>query len=318
MSKQFNQLLVQLLDDDLPIPSHLLSELSDLDREKTEELRARWPSIPVHKRRLLMEELGRIAEENVLLIFEAVNRIGLEDEDAAVKRTAIDNLWECEDPALITPLIGFLRHDSTSEVRAAAAKGLGSFVLLAEIESLPDQIRLEIEDALLQSLHQAEDESIYCNCLESLGYSSRSEVQELIHQAFQSKEEKLVKSALLAMGRSANNQWEEQVLSCLYHPSPQIRSEAAAAAGELEIHAAVHDLIDLLEDVNQEVRHAALWSLSQLGGIPATEAIISYADDVEEDEEGHFLEDVLDNVTFINGTRDLLIFDFDDPEDTIS
>lgn len=318
MSKQFHQLLVQLSDSDLPIPIHLLPELSDLDREGTEELREQWRSIPVLRRRSIMAELGKLAEENILLTFKAVNCIALKDEDSDVKRNAIDNLWECEDPALIAPFINLLRSDTAPEVRAAAARALGTFVLLAEIEAFPTEIRLDIEEALLQSLHQAQDDSIYCSCLESLGYSSRSEIQELINQAFQTKEEHLVKSALLAMGRSSNNQWENQVVSCLHHPSPQIRSESATAAGELEIHTAVLELIDLLEDVNQEVKHAALWSLSQLGGTRATEAIISYSENVEDDDEAQFLEDALDNVTFVNGTPDLLILDFDNPEDAIS
>lgn len=317
MSKQFDQLLDQLADRELPVPIDRLSELSDLDKARSEALRGRWSSIPAAKRRSIIIELGNLAEENILLTFEAVNRIALDDQDPDVKCNAISNLWECEDPSLITIFTGLLRSDPVSEVRAAAAKALGAFLFLAEIDTLSAETGLEIEEALLQAIRHTQETNLYCSCLESLGYSSRPEVQDLISQAYQSKDEPRVRAALLAMGRSANRQWEERILSSLSSPSPQIRYEAAAAAGELEIQDAVLELIDLLEDVNRQVKHAALWSLSQLGGARATEVIIAFADQVEDDDEAQLREDAIDNATFVNGTREMFIFDFDDPEDAL-
>jgi hypothetical protein len=58
-----------------------------------------------------------------------------------------------------------------------------------------------------------------------------------------------------------------------------------------------------------------LWSLSQLGGTRAADILADLYNAAEDGEELELLEDALDNLAFINGTRDILLFDFDDEED---
>ena len=55
-----------------------------------------------------------------------------------------------------------------------------------------------------------------------------------------------------------------------------------------------------------------------IGGALATEAIIEFSEGIENDDEAQLVEDALDNVAFVNGTREMLLFDFDDPEDDLS
>ena len=102
----------------------------------------------------------------------------------------------------------------------------------------------------------------------------------------------------------------------LHNPLPNLRYVAAKSAGELEIRDALIELIDLLEDVNRDVKHAAIWSISQIGGSTATEALASLFELSDDDEETQLIQDALDNLAFVNGTRDLLLFDFDETEDT--
>jgi HEAT repeat protein len=74
-------------------------------------------------------------------------------------------------------------------------------------------------------------------------------------------------------------------------------------------------LIDLLDDVDDEIRRAAIWSLGQLGGEPAQSALVRLLDRSDDDDEIELLEDALGNLAFVDGTRDFLILDLDEPED---
>jgi hypothetical protein len=192
---------------------------------------------------------------------------------------------------------------------------LGTFVLLSETKAFPEEVKFEIEEALLSCI-AADEQIIKRRCLESLGYSSREEVHSLISSAYAAEDEPQKRSALKAMGRSANDRWGIQVMSELNNPDPATRHEAARAAGELELRESVADLIDLLDDVNRDVRSAAIWSLSQIGGSRATQAITDLMDNPEDEEEAQLLQDAADNLAFVNGTRDMLLFDFDELEDS--
>ncbi|OGO20281.1 MAG: hypothetical protein A2Z14_16240 [Chloroflexi bacterium RBG_16_48_8] len=318
MPERIEELLKKIIDQDNPIPLERLHELSDLDSDQTAFFRQKWGLVSLIKRRSLIKELGKLADKNIDLTFEAINKFVLDDQDPDVRQIAINNLWESEDTTLIHTYIHVLQSDSSHEVRAAAASALGSFVLIAETEDISPSIKHEMEEALLHSFHSEEDETIRRSCLESLGYSSRTEVESLILEAYDSGEEERKKSALLAMGRSANEIWHVHVLSELHSPYPHLRYVAAAAAGELEIREALEDLIELFEDVNRDVKHAAIWSISQIGGSPATEAIAALFDLSDDEEETQLIQDALDNLAFVNGTRDMFLFDSDEIEDDLS
>jgi HEAT repeat protein len=137
----------------------------------------------------------------------------------------------------------------------------------------------------------------------------------LVEEAYASGDAFLVQSSLLAMGRSVNAAWGPRVLAELHNPSPALRAEAVRAAGELELHDAISDLIELTEDVDREVRRAAIWSLAQLGGGRAAGVLTNLLETTEDESEIALLEDALDYLAFVDGTRDIALFDFDDDQD---
>lgn len=310
-----DDLLALMQDPERSLPLHRLTELSDLDAGQMERVRAAWARIPSPRRQKLIAEMGRLADEHIEFTFERINRLAMTDPDPEVRRQAICNLWECENPDLVPPLLQALSEDPEEVVRGAAASALGAFVLLGEVEAIPGPLLRRIEDRLLGAMEEDPSDIVRRACLESLGYSSRPEVPRLIQAAYSSSEEAFQRSALLAMGRSADKPWSAQVLAALNSPSPLLRLEAARAAGELELHEAVSTLVELLEDVNDGVRQAAIWSLGQLGGKEANEALLRLLETSEEESEIELLEDALENLAFVDGTRDLLMFDFDQPED---
>jgi len=319
MSAKFDDLLIALEDAGRPFPVERLSELSDLDRERMQRLRAMWPRIADDRRRDLMTALGQLADDHIEFTFERINRFAIDDPLAEIRAQAIRNLWECEDPRLVGPLLTALAGDSDLEVRAAAGTALGAFLFLGETEALPSGVLPRIEEGLLAAATSDSADEVRRRSLESLGYSSRPEVPALIEKAHAGGEPPWMRSSLIAMGRSASKPWGPKVMHELSSPAPPLRLEAARAAGELDLQDSVPSLIDLLDDVDDGVRRAAIWSLGQLGGAAANEALLRLVDRAEDDDEIELLEDALGNLAFVDGTRDLLLFDLDeDTEDSAS
>jgi HEAT repeat protein len=315
MTTSFEQLLELLSDEAQPFPTAKLAELSDLDAERVKQLCEVWNQFPVDRRRILLHEIGIQAELRFELTFEQVNRLALSDSDSDVRAIAIQNLWECESPDLVPHFLNTLNEDPISQVRAAAAKALGLFVWLGEIDQLSGDLLHQIEDDLIRATQEDQEEEVRRHSLESLGFSSRKEVPPLIDQAYHSGDEAYVRSALYAMGRSASDQWGTYVMVEMDNPSPIIRKEAARAAGELELREATEPLIELLDDVNTLVRDSAIWALGQLGGEQAADALLLLLDNAEDEELIQTLEEALDHLAFVNDTRDFLLIDFEDNEE---
>jgi HEAT repeat protein len=312
MDDSFDRVLESLAELDLPADRARLFELSDLDRSQLECFQRAWLPIAEPQRLKVMQSLGELAREHIDLNFDRIDRLALDDVAGEVRRTAIENLWESEDPALVPKLLHALADDPQPDVRAAAAAALGPFVYLGEVGRLELPQPRQMEDALLLAAERDADSVVRLRALESIGFSSRDEVRPLVEQAFRSGQETAQRSALLAMGRSANEVWGPDVISQLHSPSPALRLEAVRAAGELELPDSVPEVIELLEDVDEDVRRAAIWSLGQLGGRRARGALQQLAPRAEGEDEIALLDDALDNLAFVDGTRDLDLLDLED------
>lgn len=315
MEDNFDQLLQVLMDKKQPIPIDQLDDLSDLEADKVESLEAIWDKIHVERRRELLEMLGREALNRFEVTFESINRLAIFDSDAKARRIAIENLWESQDPKLVSPLLTLLKDDPDEEVRTVSATTLGTFVWLGEIEEIPADLLHQVEEGLLSAIQSDASLEVRRRALEAIGFSSREEVPGFIQQAYKTGEELQVQSAIFAMGRSASKEWGEIIQSELINPSPKIRLEAVRAAGELELREATESLIELLDDADEDVRDAAIWSLGQLGGEDAADALIYLLDTTDDEMLAEFVEESLDHLAFVEGTRDFLLIDLDEPDE---
>jgi len=180
-----------------------------------------------------------------------------------------------------------------------------------DVDEIDEHLLRRVENHLLAAYGGDANPEVRLRSLESLGYSSRPEVAELIEAAYMSGQEPQVQAALKAMARSASPAWEEAVVENLHHPAPGLRAEATRAAGELELRGTIEDLIELTDDAIDDVRLAAIWSLAQIGGQAATQALTRLLEAAEDPDEIALLEDGLDYIAFVDGTRDIPLFDFD-------
>lgn len=313
----FQKVIAELQDGAQELSRRSLQEFSDLDPASLKVLLEAWPRIQPDRKRILLEGLQSLSEEDTLVCFDDFARALLTDADAHVRTRAIRLLDECDDVKLIPAFLEILANDEDAEARTEAAVALGKFVELGELEEISKKTQRRVEDALLEKANSEDQLPVRRNALESLGFSSRPEVVTLIESAFRRENPDWQASALFAMGRSFDERWEEQVLSRMLDINPLVRLAAVEAAGELGLDSARTMLFRVLEDEEEEdITSAALWSLSQVGGEDARVYLENLLDLADDNEQSEFLEDALDNLAFTEDLNrfDLMSFDPDEEE----
>ncbi len=315
----FQSVLDHLLDSKKDIPHNHLQHYSDLDPKSLRLFLDVWPSVKPNRKLLLLNELLSHLDSDTLVSYEEIGKALLNDEDGEVRARAIGLLAESNDPKLASILIDIFLTDTDLAPRMEAANLLGEFVLLGELEELDKGQKIKIEDALISIIRSEENPALRKRALESLGYSSRDEMINIIETAFHREDPSWTASALRAMGRSHDNRWNDDVVSKLLDEDPRIRFAAAEAAGELNIREAAPIMLQMLEDEEEDddVISAAIWSLSQIGGEDARIYIVNLIENTEDEDLVAFLEDALENLDFNEELDkfDLLSLDEDDLED---
>lgn len=249
--------------------------LSDLGSEERTLLRGEWPQLPIESRRWITSRLALMSEDNIELDFRHVFLTALEDADPQVRLLAIEGLFEDESRLLLNSLLRILRGDPEESVRAAAAQALGRFTYLAHCEKLGKGMGGEgLREALVAAASDGKEaEEVRRRSVEALGfYTGDRDIESLIANLYKGGG-KGAESAVFAMGRSSDPIWEPVILHELESKRPAMRYEAARAAGEVGLENALPILVKMADDGDTELRLTALWSLGQIGGKPASEAI---------------------------------------------
>jgi HEAT repeat protein len=302
--------LLQKLIAEEALPSFQeLTALSDLSQPDLQLVRGLWSAIPEERRYQVIKLLVDESYENFEIRVERLLRVALEDDNPAVRRLAIQGLWEDSGEDLIGPFIQLLYNDPDQTVRAAAAAALGLFVLAGELEELDASLAMRAEEALFAILHSdTEMLEVQCSALESVAFSAELGVRQLIEDAYYSPYEEMQTSALVAMGRSADTRWRSTVKTELDNDSPEMRAEAARACGELEAQDVVDTLIELLADPEKNVRLAAIFALGRIGGADAEDALAAVALS-EDPDEVEAANDALDESSFFKDPDAVPILD---------
>lgn len=307
------QVITALLDNNKPFSPTYLHRFSELNAKDMEEIKKIWAAVLPDRRAALLEDLEELADTDSLLNFDALCNYVLNDSDPRVRAHAVCMFWENDDPHLAKTFMNMLKKDPEEIVRSAAASALGLYIYLAEMEEAPEALGQEVEASLLEGYKSKDSVLVRRHCMESLGYSSLDEVTDIILAAYNLNQHDWLVSSLFAMGRSSDQRWENEVMKMIDHEEPDIQLEAVRAAGELELASAREPLLKKLEDENldDDVRDAVVWSLSQIGGEDVRETLEKLMEDCEDDDESEYLEEVLDNLNFTEGFGLFDMFDFD-------
>jgi hypothetical protein len=309
------KLIDALLDEGTPFHPRYLNRLSDLGPEDAALFAEAWPKVSLRRREALLEDLEEIHLADDLLCFEEVARLGLKDKNPSVRLRAIRILREYELVDLLPTFQNMAERDPDTDVRAEATSALGIYIYMGEVEDISPAKLHRVEGYLLRLLSSQEPVLVKRRALESMGFSSRREVTGFIEKAYASEDMDWVITALYAMGRSADSHWYPKVLKMLTHPHPGVRAEAASAAGELEIKSARRLLLELLEDSDMDVRMAAIWALSQVGGMGVQKALENLLETTDIDEEADQIENALENLGFTEEMQDLKLLDISEEGD---
>jgi hypothetical protein len=315
----FTKLIDALLNESVPFSPKYLNRLSDLEPADKALLVDTWPKVSLRRRQALLEDMDELHIADDLLCFEDVGWVALKDSEPGVRKRAIEILREYELIGLLPIFVEMSEHDPDAEVRAASAAALATYIYMGEVEDISPKKLQNVEECLLRLISGSDNLLVRRNALEALGFSSRKEVVGLIEKAYASPELDWLVTALFAMGRSANSRWNSNVLKMLTHEHPPVRAEAASAAGELEIKTAVPQLKKLLIDADLDVRMAAIWALSQVGGSGVRAALEALLETTNDDEEANQIDKALENLDFTEEMNDLALLDIpedgDDPDD---
>jgi len=309
---KFTHIVEALIDYDQPFPPRMLRTFSDLTPNHLRELKATWPTVKHERKVALLEDLETVAESDTLVNFDEFAKMALRDEDPAVRVLAIRLLWECEEARLVPIFTEMMHEDLVEDVRAAAASALGKFVLLGELETIPEELRISNVQNLLDVAMGEDLPMVRRRALESLGFSSHPKVPELIEKALKTQETQWLTSALYAMGRSADERWENLVQDYLSSEDGEVQFEAIRAAGELEIEDAREELFELLDRTNDDadLRYAIIWSLSQIGGNSVKRKFEELVEKCTDDEEAEWLEKALDNLELGGDLNEMELLEF--------
>jgi HEAT repeat protein len=266
--------LQELADTGRPVKVSKLTNLNELSPDERREFERAWPEFDAERRLQILSRLSDLSDDNPELNFDAIYLSSVHDADPRVRIAALEGLWEYQDRSFIPVLIGAMQADEDSRVRAAAAIGLGRFVVMGEFGELRASDRAALEDALTEAINDlAESEDVRGRALEALGAHSEPWVRDLIADAFSSGSHRLEVSALHAMGRSCDVDWLPEVIQQMQNDDPEFRYEAATAAGMIADESAVPHLAFLVHDEDGEVQETAVEALAEIGG-PEARAVL--------------------------------------------
>ncbi len=247
-----------------------LKVLSGLVYDQRGEFWPTWAAISPHRRAEIARAMVDLAEDNVDLDFAQTLLWMLDDDDAEVRASAAEGLWESENLAVLRRLVTALRADPAPAVRAAAAIALAGSAYRAELGELDDRDASALREGLQATVHdERQPLEVRRRALESAGFfAGEDTIQRQVGLAYQSDDQLWRESALVAMGRSMLPRWFPSIAESLASGSPALRYEAARAVGELgeDGQQLLAKLAPLLADRDSEVVLAALWALGQIGG----------------------------------------------------
>lgn len=248
--------------------------LSDLGRPAADGLAERWMEIDYPVRLAVVQEMVRRFESDIEHHYDRALVAALSDEESDVKLLAFEGLTETTDPNLLGYLLDQLPNERDTEVRAAAARALGQFVLESELDRLSEDDAHRVREAVITVAADDANREVRLRGLESAGYLADDEdVVLLIQNAWQSGAHSAQVSALRAMGRQCDPRWLDTILGEFSSDEPELRFEAARAAGTTGGQRVVPRLTDLTEDDDVEVQMAAIASLGAIGGDIAVTAL---------------------------------------------
>lgn len=305
------------LDEEI-IPPQVVMGLSDLsEAQVNQQLLPVWETLSNDQRATIMERLAEASEADFVLDFSAVAHVGYRDEYQAVRRAAVQAGWTDESVENLRALMELVRTDPTAEVRAQAMLQLGEFIYSGEVGDLNPEDTFSAEELALDVLDNPDEVvDVQRRALEAIAHTSRDGISARIEQAYQHEDQNMRISAVAAMGNSCDAQWGSTILAEMDSDISEMRFESVRAAGALGLRESLERLIDFGHDADRQIQEAAIWSIGEIGGDEAIQALhnleAEYGDD---DELAEAIDEALSMATIMSEMEDFDLMAFVDDDD---
>jgi HEAT repeat protein len=272
--QQVGEVIDKILNSDKEVLNYEIAVLSDLNDNDLVKFRTAWRNVDIQKRSSLISKMVGISEDDLILDFTRIYKLGLDDPDENIRIKSIEGL-ELEDKYIYArPIIKVLKSDESEVVRAVAARALSKFALMAELGDVPESLSQDIFSALLDTLENTKEPLVVRRrALEAVAPFRQDLVEDYIEDYYHSEDAKIKASAIFAMGLNCSSRWLDVLIEEMQSKTPEFRYEAAKASGEIEDEQAVPYLLNLLNDDDREVQDAAIMSLGKIGGKAAKQAL---------------------------------------------
>jgi HEAT repeat protein len=266
--------ILELLFASESVPIQHLYRLSDMEEQESHDFRQHWSSAADDRRHEIARHMADLSEDNFVVDFAPVFSSMLVDGHGPVRIAALDGLWDCEDEDLVDPIINLLLEDPLVEVKAAAARSLAHFLLMAEWGQVSGR-KVSVIFEALQKVYEEPDSAlaIKAAALEAMGPLTHPKVSEYIAESYEGAWPELQRSALFAMGTSADPKWLPLLIDEMESPYADFRAEAARAAGSIGSSESISQLSELVHDEDEDVARAAIIALGQIGGQQANRVL---------------------------------------------
>ncbi|MBD2199768.1 MULTISPECIES: HEAT repeat domain-containing protein [Calothrix] len=215
------------------------------------------------------ETLGEIGEAATPFLIEALKN----HSNVVVRRAAAKTLTIIADPRAVPDLLQAFLNDEDTVVRSSAA---GALARTGEA-SVPALL-----DILASDEHPQDIKGHAAWALAFIG----SEAADYLYKALNAASLDVRCAVIGALGHVAQEQSDEKscnlLVSALTDPEALIRTEAAAALGQVNYPPSVPHLILALHDSDLDVRKAAINSLGKIGDRAANEPLQALLNDEQE------------------------------------
>ncbi len=215
------------------------------------------------------ETLGQIGEAATPSLVEALAN----HPNVVVRRAAAKTLTIRSDPRAVPNLLHAFLNDEDTVVRSSSAGALAR---------TGEPAAPALLDILASDQHSQDIKGHAAWALAFIG----SEAEEYLYQALNASSLDVRCAVIGALGHVAQEKSDEKscnlLVSSLTDPEALIRTEAAAALGQINYPPSVPHLILAVKDTDLDVRKAAINSLGKIGDRAAMESLQAALNDEQE------------------------------------
>ena len=269
-----------------------IRHLSGLSRAEAHEIVRTWHEQDADSIIETIHLMHNTSLKDASLEFNTVLKSLLRHQSPEVRIACLDAMTGNSDMELATQAIDLLEHDTSHNVKCAAARVLGA---LSENAELSDSHQSRAIITLTNAAKNTESTQLRGEALIAIASIPRFDATELISELKNTPSQSVETTIqiLTAMGKTSNRYWLPHIIDALGNHNAKVRATATISFGMVTNNDEdVAILNEPLDDHVLEVQLAAIQALRNIGSQSARE-MLKQAQDNSEPEVSHNAKEAL-------------------------